>query len=205
MSTKPLKHAIILAHPDPESFNAAVAKAYAKAVKGMGHKAVVRDLYALKFDPCLPLTELPWREDYRAAADLVAEREAVADADVFVFVYPLWFNGPPAILKGWVDRVMSMGFGFSPGPGGTAPSLAGRRLMTFSSSGAPDHWVRGTGAMEHLRKGFDEHLAGVTGMTVAGHSHFGAITPGIRPDAVKDLLRDVAEQARALFGHGAIA
>jgi NAD(P)H dehydrogenase (quinone) len=135
----------------------------------------------------------------------VAERAAVADADVFVFVYPLWFNAPPAILKGWVDRVMSMGFGFSPGPGGTAPSLAGKRLLSFSSSGAPEHWVRGTGAMEYLQKGFDAHVAGVTGMSVAGHVHFGAITPGIREDAVKDILAEVADHARGLFGPGAAA
>ena len=199
-----MKHAIILAHPDPDSFNAAVAHAYAKAVRAMGHKAVVRDLYALKFDPCLPIGELPWRDGYGPATDVVAEREAVADADVFVFVYPFWFNAPPAILKGWVDRVFSMGFGFRPGRGGNAPGLEGRRLLTFSTSGAPEQWVQKTGALERLREGFDNHVAGVCGLRVVDHVHFGGVVPGIREDAVRDMLAEVAVKARALFSAGAV-
>ncbi len=198
-----MKHAIILAHPDGKSFNAAVANTYAKTVRALGHTAVVRDLYALKFDPCLPLTELPWRDDYKVSDDVAAEREAVAGADVFVLVYPLWFNAPPAILKGWVDRVMSFGFGFKPAPGGNAPSLEGRRLLSFSSSGAPEDWVRQTGALQHLCKGFDDHLAGVVGLRVEGHVHFGSVIPGIRDDAVTDMLAEVADKARSLFGMSA--
>ena len=56
---------------------------------------------------------------------MIAERGVLAEADVFAFVYPLWFNAQPAILKGYVDRVFSLGFGFAPGAGGTEPLLAG--------------------------------------------------------------------------------
>lgn len=198
-----MKHAVILAHPDLNSFNAAVARAYVRGARALGHKATVRDLYARGFDPCLPACELPWGPGgYRPRADLVAERRAVKDADVIVFVYPLWFNAPPAILKGWADRVLSSGFGFHHQAGGNRPALTGRKLLTVSTSGAPGHWLASTGAFDHLRRGFDDHLAGVTGLTVADHIHFGEIVPGIRRDAVADLLAQVEAIPGKLFAGG---
>ena len=52
-----MKHAVILAHPRPESFTASVAGAYVRAVRQLGHDVVVRDLYGIGFDPCLKAGE----------------------------------------------------------------------------------------------------------------------------------------------------
>ena len=136
-----MRHAVILAHPDPQSFNAAVARAYVGAVEGLSHGAELRDLYALGFDPRLPLRELPWRHDYEPGPDVVAERAALSGADVLVFVYPLWFNAPPAMLKGYVERVLGMGFGYAASATGTRPLLEDKRLVSISTSGAPDAWA----------------------------------------------------------------
>lgn len=190
-----MKHAIILAHPEPKSLNAAIAKAYAAAVRKLGHKAVVRDLYAMGFDPCLKAAEIPGASPPTFGADVKAERKRLADADVFVFVYPFWFNAPPAILKGYVDRVFGMGFGFRPAFGGTEPALTGRRLLSFSTSGAPEAWVRSTGAMDALARLFDQHLAGTCGLEVAGHVHFGGVVTGLSDEAVQDILSQVRAAA----------
>ena len=130
-----MKHAVILAHPALKSLNAAIARTYADAVEGLGHEVIVRDLYRMRFDPCLSAAEIPGPKAPVFRKDVVGERARLADVDVFAFVYPLWFNAPPAILKGYVDRVFSMGFGFTPGFGGTEPALTGRRLISFTTSG----------------------------------------------------------------------
>jgi NAD(P)H dehydrogenase (quinone) len=198
-----MKHAVILAHPKADSFNAAIAGACVKTLKGLGHQAILRDLYAMDFDPRLQADEVPATTPFAPRPDVVAERALLTDVDSFIFVYPFWFNAPPAMLKGYVDRVMSMGFGYAPGAGGSSPLLTGKSLLTISTSGAPDHWVRSTGALDGLVKAFDEHLAGVFGLTVAGHRHFGGIHTLLADPAADAILKDVATLLRETFPKGA--
>jgi len=195
-----VKHAVILSHPNRGSFNAAVADAYMQSVQALGHQAVLRDLYALDFDPRLAQEEMPFGAAFQPRPDVVAERAAIGDAGVFVLVYPLWLNAPPAMMKGYLERVFGFGFAYGKDGNGSAPLLTGRKLVSFSSSGAPFHWVQQTGAFEAVRTLFDRHLAAVCGMSVADHVHFGGIVPGIRPDAVARMLKDVARTAEKHFG-----
>ncbi|MDP1632761.1 MAG: NAD(P)H-dependent oxidoreductase [Caulobacter sp.] len=194
-----MKHAVILAHPNVDSFNAAIARACVETLTEMGHDAALHDLYAMDFDPRLRASELPGPKGFTAAGDVVIERDRLADVDSFIFVYPFWFNAPPAILKGYVDRVFSMGFGYAPGVGGTKTLLDGRSLMSFTTSGAPDHWVNSTGAMQALTAVFDHHLAGVTGLTVFDHKHFGGIHSSLTKIAANDILGQVRASLRKTF------
>ena len=179
-----MKHALIVAHPSKDSFAMAMAHAYAGAATAKGDAVVLRDLYRMEFDPCLHADELPWARGSKPRGDVLAERKLLAGVDVFAFVYPFWFNAPPAILKGYVDRVFGTGFGYEATSSGNKPLLGGKRLVSVTSSGAPKHWVEETGALDAERKLFDEHIAAVCGMSVIDHLHFGRIAPGIREDAV---------------------
>lgn len=201
-----MRHAIIIAHPNPKSFTHSVARAYSAAIAAQGDEPVERDLYAMGFDPCLKLEEVPTGASYRTAPDAAAERAALDGVDVFAFFYPWWFNAPPAILKGYVDRIFSTGFGYKPGFGGTEPMLTGRKLISFSSSGAPDSWVRQTGALSSLVAVFDRHLAAVCGLQIVDHVHLGGVVPDITQEAVDDMLAEVrAAVSRAFFQVGARA
>ena len=134
--------------------------------------------------------------------DSVALRALLADADVFALIYPLWLNSPPAILKGYLERVF--GFGFAYGKNGRSlPLLAGRRLISFSSSGAPLHWIEQTGAFGAVKTLFDRYLAEISGMTFVDHIHFGAIVPGIRDDAVARFLAQTRAAVETHFGRPA--
>jgi NAD(P)H dehydrogenase (quinone) len=200
-----MKHAVIIAHPKEASLTAAAAAAYADEARKLGHEAVVRDLYRMGFDPCLKAGEIPTEEGARFESDVIAERRELADVDVFCFVYPLWFNAPPAILKGYIDRVFGMGFGFAPAIGGGGePLLDGRRLISFSFSGAPEHWVRETGALQALTTLFDRHVAGVCGLRVLDHVHTGGVVPNMTEDAVGLVLADVRKAVRANFQDAAL-
>lgn len=195
-----MKHAVIVAHPNPNSVSCQIARAYADAATGLGQESLVRDLYRPAFDPCLRMEEAPGVRGYAMGDDVLRERAQLAGVDVFAFVYPLWFNAPPAMLKGYVDRVFGMGFGYEPdGRGGNATLLDGKRLISFTTSGAPDEWVAETGALEGLTKAFDRHLAAVCGMTVVDHVNFGGVTPGITEDAVEGMLAQVGAVVRRVF------
>ena len=194
-----MKHAIIVAHPNPDSFNLTMARAYQAAVERSGGQAVLRDLYRIGFDPRLADTEIPRPSGFAPAEDVKAERALIGDAQVFTFVYPLWFNSPPAMLKGYIDRVFSMGFGFGPGAHGNEPLLRGRMMLSITSSGAPKSWVVETGAWEAMRKLHDEHIGAVCGLTVLDHLHFGEIAAGITPEAVLACEKQVAAAFKSHF------
>jgi len=176
-----MKIALILAHPSAASYGAALAKVCAQTLSDAGAEVVVRDLYALDFDPRLTAAELAGGGQ-RPEADVVAERSLLSAVDGLLLIYPLWFNGPPAILKGYVDRVLSAGFGYQPTAHGADPLLVGKTLMSVTTSGAPDVWVEKTGALNTLNRHFDLHLSAMTGLRVVGHEHLGGVGPDMSPD-----------------------
>jgi len=103
------------------------------------------------------------------------------------------------MTKGYVERVFGMGFGYETAGVGTRPLLAGKTLVSITTSGAPDGWVEQTGALQRVRTGFDDHLAAVCSFTVLEHLHLGAVTPGIRSDAADAMLGEVKAMAERLF------
>ncbi|WP_395646916.1 NAD(P)H-dependent oxidoreductase [Terricaulis sp.] len=196
-----MKHAIIVAHPNANSFNLSVARAYHDAVLELGHTAVTRDLYRCGFDPRLLEEEIPKPAGFEPGADVKAERALIGDADVFAFVYPLWFNAPPAMLTGYVQRVFGMGFGYgSINKGSNQHLLLGRLMIGFSSSGAPSEWLREEGGWAAIQTLFDNHLAAVCGMTVVDHRHFGRILGATPAARIEAHLKDVRETAARHFG-----
>ncbi|WP_297510411.1 NAD(P)H-dependent oxidoreductase [uncultured Caulobacter sp.] len=195
-----MKIALVLAHPSETSFCRALADACAEALSAAGAEVLLRDLYALDFDPRLPREELPTASGSVARADVVEERALLADVDGFLLVYPFWFNAPPAMLKGYVDRVLSGGFGFQPTAHGADPLLVGRTLASVTTSGAPDAWVESTGVLNTLIKSFDLHICNMTGLRFAGHDHIGGVGPEVSETFVADRLAQARTfVARALL------
>jgi NAD(P)H dehydrogenase (quinone) len=180
-----MKHAVIAAHPDPNSFTLSLARTWCEAAAAKGHDAQLRDLYAMGFDPLLKAFEIAGRKGFAPGEDVKAERAVLGDADVFVFVYPFWINTPPAILKGYIERVFGYGFAYGPNGDGNQPLLTGRKMLSFTASGAPTQWVHQSGAWDAECALFDEYLSTLSGLTRLDHVHFGGIVPGIRADVVE--------------------
>jgi len=194
-----MKHVVIFAHPNNESFTGSVAAAYAKTVQALGHEVVTRDLYRVAFQPCLQSGELPFAPHFQPGADVVEERRLLNDADVFALCYPFWLNTPPAMLKGYLERVF--GFGFAYGKNGRSePLLDGRKLITFTSSGAPLHWLQETGAFDAEKALFDSYFAELCGMTFVEHLHFGGVTPGAQSDFIDARLSELKATVKKHFG-----
>jgi NAD(P)H dehydrogenase (quinone) len=104
------------------------------------------------------------------------------------------------MLKGYLDRVFGLGFAYGRGKAGNEPLLTGRKLISFTASGAPSEWVRKTGAWEAVRTLFDEHVSAVCGLTVVDHVHFGSVVPGIRGDVVARHQQSVRDAVARQFG-----
>lgn len=195
-----MKHAVIIAHPKNESFTAAVAKAYTEACAALGFQSVTRDLYRIGFDPCLKAEEIPGPTNFQAAADVMAERTLLQNCDVFAFFYPLWLNMPPAMLKGYLERVFGWGFAYGSEGHSYNPLLQGRQFISFTSSGAPKGWLKQIGALDALCVVFDDYFAKLCGMTCLDHVHVGGLTPGASPFFVEARLDDTRKAVLQHFG-----
>lgn len=198
--TRRSKHAVIVAHPEPGSFAMSVARTYIEAVGALGHEAVLRDLYRMDFDPVLKAEERLPEGPFTPAPDVSAELAVIEGADVFVLVYPLWFGTPPAILKGYIERVMGAGFS---GPGRQAnrpvhPLLGGRQLLSFSSSGATERWIAEHGVAKALQSILDGYLARAFWMDTPQHIHFGPISADLDAATVNMHLAKVRIQAELM-------
>lgn len=196
-----MKHAVIFAHPGAESFTGSVAQAYAKACEAQGHVTVMRDLYRMGFDPCLKAGELPFANPFSPEPDVMHERSLLKDCDVFAFVYPLWLNSPPAIIKGYLERVFGFGFAYGAGGHSYRPLLTDRKLISFSSSGAPANWVKETGALGAVQTLFDSYFAELCGLKALEHVHVGGVVPGASAEFIKARLQDVQSKVAEHFGN----
>ncbi len=101
---------VILAHPDPGSFSHAIAQTAAEHIQKNGHGILFHDLYCEGFDPLLAAREFP--EDASLPPAIRAHCDEIREADGIVIVHPNWWGQPPAILKGWIDRVLRPGIAY---------------------------------------------------------------------------------------------
>ena len=105
-----MKILVVLGHPGPGSFNHAIAETAVRVVRDEGHEALFHDLHQEGFDPVLPADEIERDADLDPAVsghcrDLVA-------ADGIIIVHPNWWGQPPAVVKGWIDRVFRPGVAY---------------------------------------------------------------------------------------------
>jgi len=105
-----MKISVILAHPNKGSFNHAIAATVVEALNQNGHEGAFHDLYEEKFDPILPFQEIP--KDVPLPFEIEKHCEEIAEAEGIVIIHPNWWGQPPAILKGWVDRVIRPGVAY---------------------------------------------------------------------------------------------
>ena len=135
-----MKVLLVLGHPAPGSFNHAICAAAKASLEAAGHECCFHDLYAEKFDPVMTAAELP--KDAALPAEIERHCQDVGEADGLIIVHPNYWSAPPAILRGWVDRVLRAGraYNFVPdGKGGARPVglLKARVGLVFTTANTP--------------------------------------------------------------------
>lgn len=125
-----MRVSVILGHPDPSSLNHAIARTCVDTLRGMGHEERFHDLQAEGFDPVLPAAETA--RDAKLPPLVARHCTEIAEADGLVLVHPNWWGQPPAVLKGWVDRVLRPGvaYEFLPSDGGEGVPVGLLKPMT---------------------------------------------------------------------------
>jgi NAD(P)H dehydrogenase (quinone) len=195
-----MKISIILAHPQKGSFNHAIADMAAAALRDAGHSVTVHDLYAEKFDPLLPYGEIA-RD--AVLPPLIAEHcEEIASADGIVFVHPNWWGMPPAILKGWIDRIIRPGVAYrftetDSGEGIPIGLLVAKAVLVFNTSNTPvqrEHEVFG----DPLERIWKDCIVSFCGVPVFYRRMFGVVVTSTEEQR-KAWLGEVRERVQGMF------
>lgn len=134
---------VIYCHPNPESYVAAACGRVLAGLRTAGHDVHLIDLYADGFRPELSAEERRVHLEPGIAPELQGYADELAWAEALVFVYPTWWSGQPAMLKGWMDRVWASGIAFDLPERArvTRPLLTGIRRIAIVTTHGSSKWV----------------------------------------------------------------
>ncbi len=195
----PARHVVILAHPDPQSFNATIAKTYCQTVRECGQQAIVRDLYAIGFDPVLKDSERPGTQGFALSNDVRDELATIDGGDVFTLVFPIWFGMPPAMMKGYIDRVLGAGVTYHEIEDRAGQGvLREKRMVSITTSGTREVWLDEQAQIEALKNVLSRYLFNAFGAKSVEHLQFGGISEGLSKRFIDQNLQDVKDRVRKI-------
>ncbi|MET8153908.1 NAD(P)H-dependent oxidoreductase [Actinoplanes sp. NPDC049668] len=193
---------IVYAHPSATSFTREVLDAFTGGLRDAGHTSTLSDLYAMGFRGELSAQEYERESAYRAGAplpdDVAAEHARLGAADVWAFIYPVWWADCPALLKGWFDRVWTVGFAYQP-----MSVRPARRALIVCTAGYSVAELEASGCYAAMRTTMLEDRIGARAESAELHVLGGRITSagtgtGDWAAARAGHLRRVTELARSI-------
>ncbi|MFC0308292.1 NAD(P)H-dependent oxidoreductase [Gallibacterium trehalosifermentans] len=170
-----MNHLIIYAHPNEQSFNHAILDEIITASKLANMNVIIRNLYQLNFNPVLTWQEFNQINLGNLPPDILQEQQFITQADLITLVYPLWWLGFPAILKGYLDRVLSHGFAYETSATGSRGLLNNKKMLQFITLGNNTQTYQEKGFLTALETTLINGLFNYCGITDIQHHFFGDI------------------------------
>lgn len=171
-----MKHLIIFAHPNGQSsFNQSILEQIINTSKKLSTDIQIRDLYRMNFDPVISWEELQGANQGIIPEEIQYEHSLVREADLITLVYPLWWMGFPAILKGYLDRVLSHGFAYKTEDGQSVGLLQGKKMQQFITIGSNVEKYQKLGIDKSLQDCLVDGLFNFCGIKNIQHKFFGDI------------------------------
>lgn len=170
-----MKALVVLAHPNRESFNAAIKAAVLEELNDRGDDVRTHDLYAMRFNPVLNGDDFATLRRGEVESDIRPLQSDVRWADLLIFIYPTWWVNVPAILKGYFDRVLSHGFAFQTSAGGSRGLLHGKVAFLIQTMGSSPEVAEKYRMMEAIRSSVDVGTLGFCGIQVLRHEFFTSV------------------------------
>ena len=170
-----MNHLIIYANHNDGSFNHAVLENITEKYRSLGHEVTVRNLYKLNWNPVLTSEDLAALHNGQVPSDIATEQKLVARADMLTVIYPVWWTGMPAILKGYFDRVFSFGFAYGFTENGLEGFLKGKKVLLLSSTGQPKEIYEASGMYKAMNMTTDKGIFEFCAMDVIAHIYFPSI------------------------------
>jgi NAD(P)H dehydrogenase (quinone) len=190
---------IIVGHPKPGSFSHALAQAARETAEANGHTCFYHDLYAENFPALITVDEIYGKASQEPLVEQVCEE--AANSDGFVIVHPNWWGQPPAVVKGWIDRVMRFGMAYTADasdPLNAVGLLKAKSALIFNTSDTPYEKEMAVFG-DPLDTIWKNCVFGFCGVTNVERRTFGVMMTST-PDQRADWLNDVREAVGRHYG-----
>jgi NAD(P)H dehydrogenase (quinone) len=163
---------VVYAHPNPEAFNHAVLEHFVQGLQSKGHELEILDLYAEGFNPLLSAADLASLQSGETPVDIQDQQAKVARAEGLAFIFPIWWSSMPAILKGWIDRVFSLGFAYAFGEEGPVGLLKQQKALLITTAGGDQAFFDHSGIQKAIQMTIDLGVFAFTGIPKVQHEFF---------------------------------
>lgn len=185
-----MKYLVVYAHPSPKSFNHAILETIADELKKRKKDFIVRDLYKIGFNPVLSTKDLSAIQNDAVPKDIKKEQNYISKADTLIFIFPIWWSAMPAMLKGYIDRVFSLGFAYDITEDAVVGLLKGKKVFLISTTGASKEDCEKMGAFKMMNMAIDMAIFQFSGMKVIGHKYFSSV-PFVSQQDRKKMLKEL--------------
>lgn len=167
-----MKHLIIYAHPNPKSLNAQFKEALVAYLQQEKNEVIVRDLYELRFNPVLSPEDIAGQRKGEVSDDVKTEQRYISWAQCITFIYPIWWTGLPAVMKGYIDRVFSYGFAYRYDKGVQKGLLTGKQAFIINTHGKSYQEYKAIGMDSALSLTSDIGIYRYCGFEITQHLFF---------------------------------
>lgn len=167
-----MKNLIVYAHPNSASLNHYFKQIVVENLQESGQEVVVRDLNQINFNPVLSLEDMHGQRMGKVANDVKTEQDFITWADRIIFIYPIWWTGMPAIMKGFIDRVFSYGFAYRYDQGIQKGLLTGKKTIIINSHGKSNAEYEAMGMDKALALTSDTGIFTYSGLEIQQHFYF---------------------------------
>jgi len=167
-----MKNLIVYAHPNSGSLNHFFKQTVLEILQEFGEEIAVRDLNEINFNPVLSLEDMNGQRMGTVADDVKTEQDFITWADRIIFIYPIWWTGMPAIMKGYIDRVFSYGFAYRYDQGIQKGLLTGKKTIIINSHGKSNAEYEAMGMDKALALTSDTGIFTYSGLEIQQHFYF---------------------------------
>ena len=185
---------LVYGHPKtPKSFNFDLKERLVETLKAHGHNVLVRDLYEISFNPLLSSKDLELIHNNQIPDDIKKEQDFIRNADVIIFIYPIWWAGQPAIIKGYIDRVFSYGFAYMYKGGKVIGLLPNKKAIIINSNGNSTELYKKDGFYDSMKLLVDKGIFAFCGFSKVKHLFYGSLSVKTDEEKQKDIDNAVDE------------
>jgi NAD(P)H dehydrogenase (quinone) len=190
-----MNYLLIYSHPNPKSFNHAIRETIMAEFRNTGTDITLRDLYAINFNPLLTADDFTEIQKGSVRDEVRAEQKLISAADILIVIYPLWWSGMPAMLKGYIDRVFSYGFAYEITESGAVGLLAGKKVFLVTTMGASKEDYQKLDMFRSFDQTVDSGIFRFSGMEVIDHIYYASV-PYVTDDDRKKMLAQLSGLVR---------
>lgn len=164
-----MKVLIVFTHPNSNSFNHALLDKISAGLEQSGHEVRVKNLYQENFNPVLDTEDLSQIHSGKIPPRISAEQSQLLWAEGLVFIYPLWWFTPPAMLKGWFDVTLSNGVAFEYSNGGAEGLLKHKKALVLITAGASEDYFAENDSLEMSHRPITDGTLSFCGVNDVSH------------------------------------